>query len=118
MRAGGRTRSDSVRNALKYLDGEGNYELVLIHDGARPFVTEKLIKTVIRTASEKGSAVPALEPDDALKEVVICSKPEFIGFNAFRNCDGAEITFTAVKKQSKDWNGQWADRRCKIKFAK
>lgn len=54
----------------------------------------------------------------ALKEVVICSKPEFIGFNAFRNCDGAEITFTAVKKQSKDWNGQWADRRCKIKFAK
>ncbi len=68
--AGGRTRSDSVRNALKYLDGEGNYELVLIHDGARPFVTEKLIKTVIRTASEKGSAVPALEPDDALKEVV------------------------------------------------
>lgn len=54
----------------------------------------------------------------ALKEAVIRSKPEFIGNNAFRNCDKAVIIFTAVKKQSKDWNGQWADKRCTINYAK
>ena len=54
----------------------------------------------------------------ALKQVVIRSKPEFIGHNAFLNCDKAVIAFTAVKKQSKDWNGEWADRRCKINYSK
>lgn len=54
----------------------------------------------------------------ALKEVVIRSKPEFIGHNAFRNCDKATITFTAVKKQDKNWNGQWVDKRCEVKYSK
>ena len=54
----------------------------------------------------------------ALTQAVIRSKPEFIGNNAFRNCDKTVITFTAVKKQSKDWNGQWADKRCTIEYAR
>lgn len=54
----------------------------------------------------------------SLKEVTIRSKPEFIGNNAFRNCDKAVITFTAVKKQDKNWNGQWADKRCEVKYSK
>ena len=71
--AGGKTRSDSVRKALDYIDTAGGAGTVLIHDGARPFVTEALIRAVADTAAEKGSAVPALDPDDALKEVV-CGK--------------------------------------------
>ena len=54
----------------------------------------------------------------SLKEVTIRSKPEFIGNNAFRNCDKAVITLTAVKKQDKNWNGQWADKRCEVKYSK
>ena len=53
---GGSTRTESVKNALDAVDGE----LVLIHDGARPFVTEKIIKDCIETAKKHGSAVPAV----------------------------------------------------------
>ena len=37
---GGATRTESVKNALGFLNGG----IVLIHDGARPFVTEDLIR--------------------------------------------------------------------------
>ena len=40
---GGNTRQESVNNALKYVDSD----YVLIHDGARPFVSKKLINNVL-----------------------------------------------------------------------
>ncbi len=51
---GGATRTESVINALEKVDGD----VVLIHDGARPFVTQKMIKDCIQTAKEYGSAIP------------------------------------------------------------
>ena len=51
---GGATRTQSVKNALSIADGD----VVLIHDGARPFVTEKIIKDCIDTAKKYGSAIP------------------------------------------------------------
>jgi 2-C-methyl-D-erythritol 4-phosphate cytidylyltransferase len=64
--AGGRTRTDSVRNGLAALPDRT--ELVLVHDAARPFVTAGLIDRVIAAAS--GTAViPAIRATDTLKEV-------------------------------------------------
>ena len=40
---GGATRTESVKNALKDVTGE----IVLIHDGARPFLSRKLILSCI-----------------------------------------------------------------------
>ncbi len=57
---GGKTRSDSVRNALKAAKGE----IVLVHDGARPFVSEEIISGCISSVSRFGSgicAVPAVD---------------------------------------------------------
>ncbi|MCR5605796.1 MAG: 2-C-methyl-D-erythritol 2,4-cyclodiphosphate synthase [Treponema sp.] len=68
---GGKDREESVRNALLLLEKE-QFEkngLVLIHDGARPYVTKKIIEDVITTTVEKGSAVPALQPTDTQKEI-------------------------------------------------
>lgn len=53
---GGETRSGSVKNALALVDGD----IVLIHDGARPFVSNKVINDCIETAKEFGSAVPII----------------------------------------------------------
>ncbi len=53
---GGATRTESVKNALDKVDGD----IVLIHDGARPFVTEKIIKDCIETAKAHDSAIPAV----------------------------------------------------------
>ena len=57
---GGKTRSDSVRSALKTATGK----IVLVHDGARPFVSEKIISGCISSVSRFGSgicAVPAVD---------------------------------------------------------
>ncbi len=61
---GGETRTRSVLCGLNALDRR--CELVLIHDGARPFVTKELIEKLILEAKEKGSAVPFVTPTDSV----------------------------------------------------
>ncbi len=63
---GGPRRQDSVRLGLETLEGEG---WVLIHDGARPFLTPALVERGLETAAEKGAAVPALPLSDTVKRV-------------------------------------------------
>ena len=53
---GGKTRTESVTNALK----EVKSDIVLVHDGARPFVTEKIIFDVIASVKKFGSGITAI----------------------------------------------------------
>ena len=62
---GGTTRDQSVRNALEALDGRG-VTRVLIHDGARPLVSPKLIGRVLAALDTSAAAAPALPVTDAL----------------------------------------------------
>lgn len=64
--AGGAERGDSVWNGLAALSPE--VDLVLVHDGARPFVTREVIDRVLARAQE-GGAVAAVPATDTLKEV-------------------------------------------------
>lgn len=59
---GGETRTQSVKNALEFVNGD----IVLIHDGARPFVSKNLINSVIDCAIKFGSAIPTLEMCETL----------------------------------------------------
>ncbi len=59
---GGATRTESVKNALKEVTGD----IVLIHDGARPFVTDKIICDCIETATERGGAIPVIPCRDTI----------------------------------------------------
>lgn len=59
---GGSTRTESVKNALKV----ASCPITLIHDGARPFVTEKIIKDCIDTAIKFGSAIPVMPTRNTL----------------------------------------------------
>jgi len=61
---GGRERQDSVFNALKALKG---FDIVLIHDGARPFVSEEIIKNGIENAIKFGAAACGVRPKDTIK---------------------------------------------------
>ena len=63
---GGRLRQDSVLQGLKLLPSD---ELVLIHDGARPFVSQNLIKTIIKQTREHGAAAPGLKITDTTWKV-------------------------------------------------
>ncbi|MEY4698236.1 MAG: hypothetical protein RIT14_2664 [Pseudomonadota bacterium] len=62
---GGATRAGSVRNALEALDGAG-VTRVLIHDGARPLVTQAVIGRVLAALDVAAGAAPALPVSDAL----------------------------------------------------
>ena len=64
---GGATRTESVRNALNAVSADS--ELVLIHDGARPFVTETLIRDCLTAAHRHGAAVAAVPVHDTIKQV-------------------------------------------------
>ena len=64
--AGGETRAESVRNGVNRLS---DCEYIAIHDGARPFVSQKLIDECADTAYKHGSAVPVIPSYDTLKNV-------------------------------------------------
>lgn len=67
---GGKSRQSSVFNALKFLNEKENKpDYVLIHDGARPFVTPNLVTSVVNATIEYGSSVPGLTPVDTQKEI-------------------------------------------------
>lgn len=67
LSVGGESRAESVSNGLEDLPGECG--IVLIHDAARPLVTEGMIGRVIDTARLGVGAVAALPVVDTLKNV-------------------------------------------------
>ncbi len=66
---GGETRQDSVRLGLESLARQGPPEIVLIHDGARPFASPDLIARARAAARQHGAAVPGLALTDTVKQV-------------------------------------------------
>jgi 2-C-methyl-D-erythritol 4-phosphate cytidylyltransferase len=61
---GGERRQDSVLRGLEQLSGCG---WVVIHDGARPLVTSKLITDGLEAARETGAAIAAVPVTDTIK---------------------------------------------------
>ncbi len=64
---GGQERQDSVYNGLKEVDEKS--KIVLIHDGARPFVTNEIIKKSIECAKEYNCAIVGVPVKDTIKIV-------------------------------------------------
>lgn len=66
--AGGETRFQSVRRGL---EAEPEAEMVLVHDGVRPFVTDQVIRGVIEGVRRQGAAVPVVPVVDSLRRVTV-----------------------------------------------
>lgn len=62
---GGQTRQESVSNALKHV----NSEYVLIHDGARPYYSKKLLDSIVNKLDEFNAVIPAMKVTDTIKVV-------------------------------------------------
>ncbi|MBQ0078841.1 MAG: 2-C-methyl-D-erythritol 2,4-cyclodiphosphate synthase [Eubacterium sp.] len=66
--AGGKQRQDSVYNALMEVNRRHpGVEYVLIHDGARPYVSEEVISNVIHATAEKGAAVACVAMTNSIR---------------------------------------------------
>ena len=64
---GGNERQDSVYNGLKALNE--NCEIVLIHDGARPFVSDQIINSCIEEAKNHNAVVVGVPVKDTIKVI-------------------------------------------------
>ena len=63
--AGGKERQDSVWNGLQAVSDDT--DIILIHDGVRPFVTEEILIRSIETALEMGGCVAGVPAKDTIK---------------------------------------------------
>lgn len=64
---GGASRAESVRNGISLYRGKA--EKILVHDGARPLVTEKIIRDVAEALKIYDSVTCAVKVKDTIKEV-------------------------------------------------
>lgn len=62
---GGERRQDSVRRAFDRVDRHA--DVVVIHDAARPLVTDAVIRRTVDAAFETGAAIAALRASDTVK---------------------------------------------------
>ncbi len=66
--AGGKSRQESVRLGLESLQ-EQPPKLVLIHDGARPWIDRALIDRVLKGARRWGACIPVVDVNEAPKRI-------------------------------------------------
>ncbi len=101
----GRERQDSVYNALQKIEAEKN-DLVIVHDAARPLLSQEILNDSIDTAKKKGNALVCIKARDTLvkgkktvysyidrKEVYYVQTPQIFKFSDLK---------TAMDKAKKD----------------
>jgi 2-C-methyl-D-erythritol 4-phosphate cytidylyltransferase len=66
MVLGGKERQDSVYNGLLRME---NAEIVLVHDGARPFIRQEVIHRLVEKAKLEGAAIVGVPVKDTIKKV-------------------------------------------------
>ncbi|MBF0506473.1 MAG: 2-C-methyl-D-erythritol 4-phosphate cytidylyltransferase [Nitrospirae bacterium] len=88
---GGAERQDSVYNGLRALDKETS--VVVIHDGARPFVTGSLIKNTILELQGVDGVITGVPLKDTIKEVKK-RKPAVAGRKQRQNGTGSLVKKT------------------------
>ena len=64
---GGKERQDSVAAALEVLASSERPDFVLVHDGARPFITEDAISRLVEAAVRYGAAALGVPVKDTIK---------------------------------------------------
>lgn len=82
---GGDHRQQSVANALSAIAAASD-DVILVHDGVRPFVTSEIIQEVVRGVEKHGAAIAGLPAVDTIKQVD-------------RTAEGAVITTTIPRER-------------------
>jgi 2-C-methyl-D-erythritol 4-phosphate cytidylyltransferase len=101
---GGSCRQESVYNGLKRLTDDT--DIVLIHDGARPFVTDDCIKRVIGGVRLNSAVTCAVSPKDTIKVIkpdgLVVSTPDRSTLSAVQTPQGFKFNLyrSAVEKFS------------------
>lgn len=65
--AGGKRRMDSIRNGLTAVSEDTDY--IIIHDGCRPFIDNKMVSSVLDAAEIFGAAIAGVPVKPTIKEI-------------------------------------------------
>lgn len=68
MIAGGKERSDSVNCGLEEVRSIQPDGIVMTHDGARPFISETLVKRLVESSSEESISIPSLKVIETVRK--------------------------------------------------
>ena len=71
--AGGKTRTQTVKNAISAIEDDA--DIILVHDGARPYVKQQTIADIIEKTQSHGVALPLLSMTDALVDISANATP-------------------------------------------
>ncbi|MBR5638334.1 MAG: 2-C-methyl-D-erythritol 4-phosphate cytidylyltransferase [Muribaculaceae bacterium] len=67
---GGKTRFESVKNGIAAIEDLADGDLVAVHDGVRPLASVELINRCYDIAQTTGSAIPVVNPNDSIRQVL------------------------------------------------
>ena len=74
--SGGASGQESIRNGVYNLEGKcADDDIVIIHDGIRPFITRDILKRALDGARETGACVVGMPSKDTVK---IVDKEQFV----------------------------------------
>ena len=66
--SGGEQRQDSIYRALQAIDNQNmGIDYILIHDGARPFVSQRIIEHTIAASVQNDAAIVCVRPKDTIR---------------------------------------------------
>lgn len=99
---GGTERQHSVYNGLQQV----KEEIVLIHDGARPFITPQLISTLYDKAKAVGAAVPGYPVKETIKVVQQRQIVKTLDRSVLYQVQTPQAIQTALIKKAHDWARQ------------
>lgn len=66
---GGKSRSDSVYQGFKAITDLHDDDRILVHDAARPLLTQTLIQSIIQKLETENVVIPAMSVSDTIKKV-------------------------------------------------
>lgn len=69
---GGNTRFHSVKNGLDAINDDNDVEdaIVGVHDGVRPFVSQRVLDEAYLAAWNNGAVIPMIELNDSLRHII------------------------------------------------
>jgi len=73
---GGSCREESVKKGFKRLIKNAKIKTVLVHDGARPLISQKVITSVINAVEEFLAVIPVVKAKDTMKRIDTQGKVE------------------------------------------
>lgn len=98
---GGDTRTKSVKNGLDKCTGN----VVLIHDGARPFLSKDLIKRCIDGAIEFGGVIPVMPSRNTVVKVASYKAEKYLGKDEIFSVQTPQAFKTELIKKAFEMGG-------------